>query len=53
LGYIEITNSKDYTKNYTMVDEIKRYYDCKYLSPCEVVWRIFAYDIHERWLVVQ
>uniref|UniRef100_K7MGX0 Uncharacterized protein n=1 Tax=Glycine max TaxID=3847 RepID=K7MGX0_SOYBN len=47
----EITNSKDYTKNYTMVDEIKRYYDCKYLSPCEVVWRIFAYDIHERWLV--
>ncbi|KAK7328215.1 hypothetical protein VNO77_22317 [Canavalia gladiata] len=30
------------------VDEIKLYYDCRYLSSCEAVWRIFAYDIHYR-----
>ncbi|XP_074297194.1 uncharacterized protein LOC141627892 [Silene latifolia] len=30
------------------VDEIKRYYDCRYLSACEAVWRIFAFDIHYR-----
>lgn len=35
------------------VDEIKQYYDCRYLSPCESVWRIFAFDIHHRWPPVQ
>ncbi|XP_074299942.1 uncharacterized protein LOC141631128 [Silene latifolia] len=30
------------------VDEIKRYYDYRYLSACEAVWRIFAFDIHYR-----
>ncbi|KAK7315487.1 hypothetical protein VNO77_34037 [Canavalia gladiata] len=30
------------------VDEIKLYYDCRYLSSCEAVWRIFSYDIHYR-----
>ncbi|XP_074305335.1 uncharacterized protein LOC141640430 [Silene latifolia] len=30
------------------VDEIKRYYDCRYLSACEAVWRIFVFDIHYR-----
>lgn len=30
------------------VDEIKIYYDCRYLSPCEAMWRIFSYDIHYR-----
>ncbi|KAL7091157.1 hypothetical protein ACP275_12G088400 [Erythranthe tilingii] len=29
-------------------DEIKRYYDCRYLSPCEAAWRLFAFDIHYR-----
>ncbi|XP_016173713.1 uncharacterized protein LOC107616245 [Arachis ipaensis] len=32
-----------------VVDEIKQYYDCRYLSPSESMWRIFAYDIHHRW----
>ncbi|XP_012842410.1 PREDICTED: uncharacterized protein LOC105962644 [Erythranthe guttata] len=29
-------------------DEIKMYYDCRYLSACEAMWRIFAFDIHYR-----
>ncbi|KAI3801999.1 hypothetical protein L1987_30120 [Smallanthus sonchifolius] len=31
-----------------VVDEIKQYYDCRYLSACEASWRIFAYDVHYR-----
>ncbi|KAH1238478.1 hypothetical protein GmHk_08G023137 [Glycine max] len=50
---VEIINSKYNTENCTMVDEIKWYYDCKYLSPYEATWRIFAYVIHERWPTVQ
>lgn len=30
------------------VDEIKDYYDCRYLSSCESAWRIFKFDIHHR-----
>ncbi|XP_012836252.1 PREDICTED: uncharacterized protein LOC105956889 [Erythranthe guttata] len=29
-------------------DEIKMYYDCRYLSPCEAAWRLFSFDIHFR-----
>lgn len=36
-----------------LIDEIKRYYDCRYLSPCEAVWRTFQFDIHHRWPPVQ
>ncbi|XP_035837311.1 uncharacterized protein LOC110893612 [Helianthus annuus] len=28
------------------VDEIKNYLDCRYLSPCEAVWRMLAFPIH-------
>ncbi|KAH9611760.1 hypothetical protein KSS87_009024 [Heliosperma pusillum] len=28
------------------LDEIKRYYDCRYISACEAVWRIFCFPIH-------
>lgn len=31
-----------------IVDEIKMYYDCRYISPCEAVWRIFGFDIQYR-----
>ncbi|KAL7135356.1 hypothetical protein ABFS83_11G089300 [Erythranthe nasuta] len=31
-------------------DEIKMYYDCRYLSVCEVMWRIFAFEIHY-WMI--
>ncbi|XP_071694291.1 uncharacterized protein [Rutidosis leptorrhynchoides] len=30
----------------TEVDEIKNYLDCRYLSPCEAVWRMFSFNIH-------
>ncbi|KAD0696005.1 hypothetical protein E3N88_43842 [Mikania micrantha] len=29
-------------------DEIKQYYDCRYISACEATWRIFEYDVHYR-----
>ncbi|XP_072063920.1 uncharacterized protein [Arachis hypogaea] len=32
-----------------VIDEIKQFYDCRYLSACEAVWRTLAYDIHQRW----
>ncbi|XP_076898243.1 uncharacterized protein LOC143551766 [Bidens hawaiensis] len=27
-------------------DEIREYYDCRYLSACEAAWRIFAFEVH-------
>jgi hypothetical protein len=35
------------------VDEIKQFYDCRFLSPCESIWRIFRFDIHQRYPPVQ
>ncbi|XP_022031476.1 uncharacterized protein LOC110932451 [Helianthus annuus] len=29
-------------------DEIKAYYDCRYVSACEASWRIFANEVHYR-----
>nr|KAJ0187763.1 hypothetical protein LSAT_V11C900487590 [Lactuca sativa] len=34
--------------NDDVVDEIKNYYDCTYLSACEASWRIFKFDVHFR-----
>ncbi|XP_024964297.1 uncharacterized protein LOC112504578 [Cynara cardunculus var. scolymus] len=31
-----------------VVDEIKQYYDCRYLFSCEASCRIFGYDVHYR-----
>ncbi|GAU50427.1 hypothetical protein TSUD_300270 [Trifolium subterraneum] len=30
------------------VDEIQQYYDCRFLSPSESIWRILAFKIHNR-----
>ena len=40
-------NSAEFDKS-SIIDEIKRYYDCRYLSPFEAAWRIFAFDIHHK-----
>ncbi|XP_018462957.1 uncharacterized protein LOC108834093 [Raphanus sativus] len=29
-----------------VVDEIKRFIDCRYISPCEGMWRIFGFELH-------
>ena len=29
-------------------DEIKNYYDCRYISPCEAFWRIMNFPINYR-----
>ncbi|KAK9068593.1 hypothetical protein SSX86_012708 [Deinandra increscens subsp. villosa] len=31
------------------VDEIRLYYDCRYVSACEASWRIFANEVHYRY----
>nr|KAJ0193737.1 hypothetical protein LSAT_V11C800441370 [Lactuca sativa] len=41
------SNNVDDTKD--AVDEIKNYYDCRYLSACEVSWRIFGFDVHYKY----
>ncbi|GJZ51267.1 ATP-dependent DNA helicase PIF1 [Tanacetum coccineum] len=28
------------------IDEIKNYLNCRFLAPCEAVWRLFSFDIH-------
>ncbi|GKF07442.1 hypothetical protein Tco_0041666 [Tanacetum coccineum] len=34
------------------VDEIKNYLNCRFLAPCEAVWRLFSFDIHYLYLKV-
>ncbi|XP_076917883.1 uncharacterized protein LOC143578105, partial [Bidens hawaiensis] len=31
-----------------VVDEVKAFYDCRYLFACEVAWRKFSFDVHYR-----
>ncbi|CAH9118534.1 unnamed protein product [Cuscuta europaea] len=44
---VEFFEAVDGTKQ-QQVDEIKMYYDCRYISACEAAWRIFGYPIHYR-----
>ncbi|XP_048494462.1 uncharacterized protein LOC125494742 [Beta vulgaris subsp. vulgaris] len=30
------------------IDEIQMYYDCRYIAPCEAMWRIFGFIIYYR-----
>ncbi|KAH1053373.1 hypothetical protein AAZX31_08G266500 [Glycine max] len=46
---IMVCNSKDTAQNVNIQnDEFKEYLDCRYISPCEAAWRIFAFPIHGR-----
>ncbi|KAF7827231.1 uncharacterized protein G2W53_018395 [Senna tora] len=40
--------SNNNLEEYHVVDEIKMFYDCQYVSACETSWRIFAFDIQYR-----
>ncbi|XP_042757698.2 uncharacterized protein LOC111896347 [Lactuca sativa] len=44
--------SNNDSDNNDAVDEIKEYYDCRYISACEASWRIFSYDVHYRYPAV-
>jgi hypothetical protein len=35
------------------IDEIKRYVDCCYVSASEAMWRIFKFDMHERFPTIE
>ncbi|XP_019189698.1 PREDICTED: uncharacterized protein LOC109184108 [Ipomoea nil] len=43
--FYKTSNDEDTT---TVIDEINMYYDCRYISPCEAVWRLFGFDIQLR-----
>ncbi|KAH9536763.1 hypothetical protein CY35_16G016600 [Sphagnum magellanicum] len=40
-------------KNMVETDEIKKYFDCRYVSASEASWRIFKFDMHERFPIVE
>jgi len=57
-GYDRITttivpNHDESNINQESVDKIKKYLDCRYISPCEACWRIFSFHIHGRNHVVE
>jgi hypothetical protein len=35
------------------VDVIKKYLDCRYVSASEATWRIFKFDMHERFPLLE
>jgi len=39
--------------NVVEIDEIKKYLDCRYVSASEAAWRIFKFDMHERFPTVE
>nr|XP_043619723.1 uncharacterized protein LOC122591524 [Erigeron canadensis] len=40
------TDDQSSAENILIIDEIKNYLDCRYLSPCEAVCRMLAFPIH-------
>jgi len=52
---VEISRQSDNAIEGNMVetDEIKKYFDYRYVSASEVAWRIFKFDMHERFPTVE
>ncbi|XP_022003838.1 uncharacterized protein LOC110901309 [Helianthus annuus] len=46
---LRVVDSNNNDDQEPVVDEIEKYYDCRYISACESAWRIFSYDIHYRY----
>ncbi|XP_057757989.1 uncharacterized protein LOC130977011 [Arachis stenosperma] len=45
-------NTDDSSEATQVVDEIRNYYNCRYISACEAVWHLFGYEIQEKEPVV-
>jgi acetolactate synthase regulatory subunit len=52
---VEISRQSDNAteRNVVEIDEIKKYLDCCYVFSSEVMWRIFKFDMHERFPTVE
>jgi len=52
---VEISHHNDNaTKgNVVEIDEIKKYFDCRYVSTSEATWCIFKFDMHERFPIIE
>jgi hypothetical protein len=45
---LQISNDSANKGNKEPVDEIKQFYECRYVSPCEAAWRLYGFDIHHK-----
>jgi hypothetical protein len=45
---ISTTQNNHNGQSSNQTDQIKNWMDCRYISPCEAVWRIFGFEIHYR-----
>ncbi|XP_076913628.1 uncharacterized protein LOC143572322 [Bidens hawaiensis] len=43
---VEVVDADNQDDQVQARDEIREYYDCRYLSACEAAWRIFAFEVH-------
>ncbi|CAH1424955.1 unnamed protein product [Lactuca virosa] len=43
---VEVAQNNGGDNDDAPVDEIKNYYDCRYLSACEASWRMYVFDVH-------
>jgi hypothetical protein len=52
---VEISHQSDNATegNVVKANEIKKYLNCRYVSASEAVWRIFKFDMHERFPAVE
>lgn len=50
-GYLYLDDST--RKNGELLDESKMYYDCRYISTCEAMWRIFQFHINHKEPIIE